>query len=75
MAHWVSSTNVVLSVSTSGKFKVPPSDRTSWTVYKLQFNSIAEVNTWNKNQAKTALTLGLQDQVFTVLEALGGEMS
>ncbi|CAG4929470.1 unnamed protein product [Parnassius apollo] len=34
-----------------------------------------KANGWNKNQAMTALTLGLSDQALTVLEALGEEVT
>lgn len=45
------------------------------TTYKLLFDHITKASTWDKEQAKTALILGLWDEALTVLEALGGEMS
>lgn len=73
MAYGVRST---VTTHTSGKFKVPLFDRiSSWTVFKLQFDSVAKANAWDKEQVKTAFNMGLRDVALTVLEALGGELS
>lgn len=72
----VSSSAVVSSVPTSKKFKMPLLCGISLrTVYKLQLEFLAKADAYDKEQTKTALILGLWDQVLTMLEVLDGEMS
>lgn len=63
-------------VAGGGRFKVPPFDgSSSWTAYKLQFESVSKANGWGKEQARTALTLALRDEALTILEALGNDQT
>ncbi|XP_030037814.2 stress response protein NST1 [Manduca sexta] len=66
---------VLLTPSSRG-FKVPPFDGTSsWSAYKMQFEAVMQANGWSKDQAKTALTLGLREQALTILEALSKDVT
>ncbi|CAF4760063.1 unnamed protein product [Pieris macdunnoughi] len=67
---------VVTTVAPSGNLKVPPFDGTSsWGAYKIQFETVAESNGWNDDQAVTALMLGLRGEALDVLEVMTGKVT
>ncbi|CAF4948248.1 unnamed protein product [Pieris macdunnoughi] len=69
-------TGVVTTVAPSGNLKVPPFDGTSsWGAYKIQFETMAESNGWNDDQAVTALIMGLRDEALTILETKTGKVT
>ncbi|CAH0701163.1 unnamed protein product [Spodoptera exigua] len=67
----------VASSATKG-LKIPHYDgTTSWTAFKLQFETLMEAYGWTQKEAQSALTLALRDQALSVLEAIGasGDLS
>ncbi|CAH0697816.1 unnamed protein product [Spodoptera exigua] len=65
------------SSATKG-LKIPHYDgTTSWTAFKLQFETLMEAYGWTQKEAQSALTLALRDQALSVLEAIGasGDLS
>ncbi|CAF4895219.1 unnamed protein product [Pieris macdunnoughi] len=67
---------VITTVAPSGNLKVPPFDGTSsWGAYKIQFETVAESNGWNDDQAVTALIMGLRDEALTILDTKTGKVT
>ncbi|CAH0697858.1 unnamed protein product [Spodoptera exigua] len=65
------------SSATKG-LKIPHYDgTTSWTAFKLQFETLMEAYGWTQKEAQSALILALRDQALSVLEAIGasGDLS
>ncbi|CAH0693908.1 unnamed protein product [Spodoptera exigua] len=66
------------ALSATKGLKIPHYDgTTSWTAFKLQFETLMEAYGWTQKEAQSALTLALRDQALSVLEAIGasGDLS